>query len=142
MAKYLGVVLDRSLTYKVHCEKTKMKIKTRNGLLRKLVWSARGCRTACIESYSFSTLFLNQRFRKSSVGKVCTHKKIDTALNETCWLITGCLKNTPVNKLYRYHIWYSPTWNSTVQPSWLGANKSDEWWPAYNAWIARRQIPT
>lgn len=37
--KYLGVTLDRSLThtFKEHCEKTKLIVNTRNGLLRKLV---------------------------------------------------------------------------------------------------------
>jgi hypothetical protein len=34
---YLGVMLDRSLTYKHYCEKTKLKIATRNNILRKLL---------------------------------------------------------------------------------------------------------
>ena len=34
--KYLGITLDRSLTYRSHCENTKHKIMTRNGILRKL----------------------------------------------------------------------------------------------------------
>jgi hypothetical protein len=33
---YLGVTLDRTLTFKEHCIKTKMKIQTRNNLPKKL----------------------------------------------------------------------------------------------------------
>ncbi|CAG7729988.1 unnamed protein product, partial [Allacma fusca] len=39
--KYLGVTLDRSLTYKQHCEKTKMKVAARTNLIRKLVAHAK-----------------------------------------------------------------------------------------------------
>lgn len=36
-SKYLGIILDKLLTYRVHCEKTKMKINASNGLLYKLI---------------------------------------------------------------------------------------------------------
>ena len=35
--KYLGVTLDRTLSYKTHIHNTKMKVATRNNLLKKLV---------------------------------------------------------------------------------------------------------
>jgi len=38
-AKYLGVVLDKSLTYKDHWKNTRHKVTTRNNLLRKLAGS-------------------------------------------------------------------------------------------------------
>ena len=34
--KYLGVTLDRSLCYKQHIQNTKMKVATRNNILKKL----------------------------------------------------------------------------------------------------------
>ena len=37
--KYLGVTLDRSLSYKQHIQNTKMKVATRNNLLTKLATS-------------------------------------------------------------------------------------------------------
>ena len=37
--KYLGVTLDRLLSYKQHIQNTKMKVATRNNLLTKLVTS-------------------------------------------------------------------------------------------------------
>uniref|UniRef100_A0A2S2N6A3 Putative RNA-directed DNA polymerase n=1 Tax=Schizaphis graminum TaxID=13262 RepID=A0A2S2N6A3_SCHGA len=36
---YLGVTLDRTLTFKEHCSKTKMKVQARNNPLRKLAGS-------------------------------------------------------------------------------------------------------
>ena len=40
--KYLGVTLDRSLSYKQHIRNTKMKVATRNNLLTKLATSKWG----------------------------------------------------------------------------------------------------
>lgn len=37
--KYLGVVLDRSLTFKQHCNATKMKVMARTNLIRTLICS-------------------------------------------------------------------------------------------------------
>ena len=39
---YLGVTLDRTLTYREHLEKTASKLKTRNNLLMKLVGTTWG----------------------------------------------------------------------------------------------------
>ena len=41
---YLGVHLDRTLCYKTHIEKTKMKVNARNNIIRKLVNSKWGAR--------------------------------------------------------------------------------------------------
>ena len=43
-SRYLGVTLDRALTYKTHCEKTSKKINTQNGLIQKLTNSAWGAK--------------------------------------------------------------------------------------------------
>lgn len=40
--KYLDMTLDRSLTFKEHCKKTKFKVNARNDLIRKLVGLAWG----------------------------------------------------------------------------------------------------
>lgn len=53
---------------------------------------------------------------KSRVGKVCTHKKDRRSL------VTGCLKNTPVNKMYtlsgRAGSGYKPESRRSVQTDW------------------------
>ena len=46
--KYLGVTLDRTLSYKEHTHNTKMKVATRNNLLRKLSNSKCGANASTI----------------------------------------------------------------------------------------------
>ena len=53
--KYLGVTFDRTLSYKQHIQNTKMKIATRNNLLKKLVsskWRINTRTTALAMCYS------------------------------------------------------------------------------------------
>ena len=45
---YLGVHLDRTLCYKTHIEKTKMKVNARNNIIRKLVNSKWGCKASTL----------------------------------------------------------------------------------------------
>lgn len=82
--KYLGVIINRSLTYKVHYEKINMKINTINGLLRKLfgsIWDAEPY-TLIIMVLAFS--FSIGDFTSSVWERSACTKKIDIALNETC----------------------------------------------------------
>ena len=46
--KYLAVTLDRTLSYKMHIHNTKMKVATRNNLLKKLSNSKWGCNASTI----------------------------------------------------------------------------------------------
>ena len=43
---YLGIHLDRTLCYKTHIEKTKMKVNARNNIIRKLANSKWGCKAS------------------------------------------------------------------------------------------------
>ena len=45
---YLGVHLDRTLCYKTHIEKTKMKVNARNNIIRKLADSKWGCKASTL----------------------------------------------------------------------------------------------
>ena len=47
---YLGVTLDRSLTFKEHCRKTKMKISSRNNILQKLTGTTWGAKPPTIRT--------------------------------------------------------------------------------------------
>ena len=48
--KYLGVILDITLSYKQHTHKTSMKVATRNNLLKKLSNSKCGCNASTIRT--------------------------------------------------------------------------------------------
>ena len=45
---YLGIHLDRTLCYKTHIEKTKMKVNVRNNIIRKLANSKWGCKASTL----------------------------------------------------------------------------------------------
>jgi len=98
--KYLEVTLDRFLTYKKHCNNEKSKISARNSLLRKLIgsnWRA----NAYIPRVSALALCFSIGEYASPVWYRSTHaKKIEMTLSESCRLITGCLKSTPLHKVF------------------------------------------
>lgn len=76
--KYLGVTLDRSLMYKKHCEKTKLKMNKRNGLLRKLTGSAWGtdCWSTYCKNISTIAMLLCRWICECSMGLCRSYKKI------------------------------------------------------------------
>ena len=55
--KYLGVTLDRTLSYKQHIQNTKMKVATRNNLLKKLANSKWGTNTSTIRSTALALCY-------------------------------------------------------------------------------------
>ena len=81
--KYLGVTLDRSLSYKQHIRNTKMKVATRNNLLTKLATSKWGAnpspiRITALLSYSTAEY-------AAPVWARSTHaKNLDPELNQAC----------------------------------------------------------
>ena len=90
---YLGITLDRSLTYKNHLHKLKQKVSSRVALVKKLSGTNWGT--------SFDTL------RTSTAAEYCapvwcqsTHTKIlDVPLNEAMRIVYGCIRPTPFNFL-------------------------------------------
>ncbi|KAI5735344.1 hypothetical protein M8J77_017170 [Diaphorina citri] len=98
--KYLGVTLDRTLTFKQHCQNTKMKVSARNNIMRKLTGSTWGTQPHLLRTSAIA-LSLSAAEYAVPAWKSSAHcKQINTAINESCRIITGCLKPTPLDKLY------------------------------------------
>ena len=96
---YLGVTLDRTLSYKAHIEKTKKKVGTRNNIIRKLRTSKWGATPTTLRSSPLALCYSAAEYA-CPVWERSTHaKKLDATLNETCRMITGCLKPTNTNSL-------------------------------------------
>ena len=96
---YLGVTLDRTLSYKAHIEKTKKKIRTRNNIIRKLRTSKWGATSTTLRSSALALCYSAAEYA-CPVWERSTHaKKPDVTLNETCRMITGCLKQTHNNSM-------------------------------------------
>lgn len=98
--KYLGVTLDRSLTYKTQCETTKKKISTRNNLIRKLTGSQWGAKPHVLRTSALALCFSTAEYAAPVWGRSAHSKEVDTAINETVRITTGCLRPTPLDKVY------------------------------------------
>ena len=88
--KYLGVTLERTLSYKQHIHNTKMKVATRNNLLKKLANSKWGTNTRIIRTTELALCY--------SISEYAAI--LDPELNKACRTITGCLKPTYVKYMY------------------------------------------
>lgn len=98
--RYLGVTLDRTLTFKKHCQNTKLKVSSRNNILRKLTGTSWGAQPHVLRTSAIA-LSLAAAEYSSPVWKSSVHSKnVNIAINESCRIITGCLKPTPLNKIY------------------------------------------
>ncbi|KAJ2950833.1 hypothetical protein O0L34_g9105 [Tuta absoluta] len=93
--KYLGVTLDRSLTFRNHLTKTAAKLKTRNNIVQKLTGTTWGATASSLRTTALSLVYSTAEYC-APVWKNSAHvSEIDTQLNHTMRLITGCLKSTP-----------------------------------------------
>ena len=94
---YLGVTLDRTLSYKADIEKTKKKVGTRNKIIR-IPRTSKWVATPTTLRSSALALCYSAAEYACPVWERSTHaKKLDARLNETCRMITGCLKPTNTN---------------------------------------------
>lgn len=98
---YLGVTLDRTLSFKEHINKTRGKVATRNNLLQKLTCSKWGADPHTLRTTAMALCYSTAEYAAPVWERSVHAKKIDTALNQTCRIITGCLKPTPVEHLYK-----------------------------------------
>ena len=93
---YLGIHLDRTLSYKVHIQKTKMKGNARNNIIRKLAnskWA--GCRATTLRTSCLALCYSATEHAYPVWARSGHANKLNPALHECCRIITGCLK--PVN---------------------------------------------
>lgn len=94
--KYLGVTLDRTLTYKKHLTNTAAKLKTRNNILHKLAGTTWGATADTLRTTALSLVY--------SVAEYCapvwinsSHTKlVDVQLNDSMRTISGTIKSTPL----------------------------------------------
>ena len=97
--KYLGVTLDRSLTYKEHLHHVAAKINARNSLLYRLAGSRWGAKFNVLRCSSLALCFSCAEYC-SPIWSHSTHvKKVDAALNDSMRLISGCIRVTPADIL-------------------------------------------
>ena len=98
---YLGVTLDRTLSYAEHTRKTKGKTATRNNLLAKLANSSWGADPVTLRTTALALSYSTAEYCCPVWGRSCHAKKVDAELNNACRIVTGNLRPTPLPSLYR-----------------------------------------
>ena len=96
---YLGVKLDRSLTFRHHLVAVRKKLSSRVTLLRRLVGSGWG---AGAKTLRIATLSLVYSTAEYCVPVWCCSghtRLIDSVLNDALRIVTECLRNTPTDHL-------------------------------------------
>ena len=91
---YLGITLDRTLTYKSHLQKTAAKIRTRNNLLSMLAGTTWGASATTLRCSALALCYSTAEYC-APVWKNSAHcNKIDSQLNQTMRLISGTIRST------------------------------------------------
>ena len=98
--KYLGVTIERILSYKEHIHNTKMKVATRNTLLRKLSNSKWGANASTIRTTALALCYSVAEYAAPIWERSSHAQKLYPELNSACRAGTGCLKPTNVDDLY------------------------------------------
>ena len=97
---YLGVTLDRCLSFKTHVEKTKAKVCARNNIICKLTGTRWGASPSTLRSTALALCYSTAEYACPAWERSAHAKKIDPIINATCRLITGCLRPTSTDCLY------------------------------------------
>ena len=96
---YLGVKLDRSLTFHHHLEALRKKLSTRVALLRRLAGSGWGAGAKTLRISALSSVYSTAEYC-APVWCRSTHTGlIDSILNDALRIVTGCLRPTPTEDL-------------------------------------------
>jgi hypothetical protein len=97
--KYLGVTLDRSLTYKNHLAGVAAKVRSRNNIIQKLTGTSWGARADTLRTSSLALVYSAAEYC-APVWTNSTHTAtLDVQLNQTMHLVIGTIKSTPVEWL-------------------------------------------
>ncbi|XP_034621412.1 uncharacterized protein LOC117874878 [Trachemys scripta elegans] len=93
---YLGVTLDRTLSYHAHLKKTAAKVKTRNDLLSKLAGSSWGARAPTLRMSALATSYSVAEYYTRVWSQSSHTKLVDMQLHAAMHIISGTLCPTPL----------------------------------------------
>ena len=96
---YLGVKLDRSLTFRHHLEALRKKLSTRVTLLRRLAGSGWGAAAKTLRTAALSLVYTTAEYCASVWCRSAHTRLIDSVLNDALRIVTGCLQPTPTDYL-------------------------------------------
>ena len=97
--KYLGVTLDRSLTYKNHLTGVAAKVRTRNNIIQKLTGTGWGAGADTLRTSSLALVYSAAEYCAPVWANSSHTGPLDAQLNRTMRLVSGTIKSTPVEWL-------------------------------------------
>ena len=96
---YLGVKLDRSLTFRHHLEALRKKLTTRVALMRRLAGSGWGAGAKALRTAALSLVYSTAEYCAPVWCRSAHTRLIDSVLNDALRIVTGCLRPTPTDYL-------------------------------------------
>jgi hypothetical protein len=99
---YLGVKMDRSLTFRHHLESLKMKVSSRVALVRKLAGTTWGANPVTLRTSVLALVFAPAEYCAPVWCRSSHAQLVDSELNDSVRIITGCLSSTPTALLYLF----------------------------------------
>ena len=96
---YLGVKLDRTLTFRQHLQNLSAKTSVRVALMRRLSDTTWGALTRTLRTSTQALIFSAAKYCSPVWCRSSHTKKLDSTLNTALWTVSGCLHATPVNQL-------------------------------------------
>ena len=92
---YLGVKLDRSLTYRSHLEALRKKLCPRVSLLRRLAGTRCGASAKTLRTAAPSLIYSTAKYYAPVWCRSAHTRLIDSVLNDALRIVTGCPRPTP-----------------------------------------------
>ena len=96
---YLGVKLDRSLTFRHHLEALHKKLTMRVALMRRLAGSGWGAGAKTLRTAALSLVYSTAEYCAPVWCRSAHTRLINSVLNDTLHIVTGCLRPTPTDYL-------------------------------------------
>ena len=93
--KYLGVTLDRSLSYTKHLSQLSMKVNARCNLLRRLAGTKWGAHFDVLQTSTTALAFAPAEYYSPVWCRSAHTHRLDAALNNGLRLVSGCIRSTP-----------------------------------------------
>jgi hypothetical protein len=91
--KYLGVTLDRTLTYNAHLTKTSKKVSARFNIVRKLAGTGWGAGAETLRTAALAIVYSTVEYCAPVWLNSVHISKIDVQLNNAMRIISGCVKS-------------------------------------------------
>ena len=96
---YLGVKLDRSITFRHNLVVLRKKLSSRVTLLRRLVGSGWGAGVKTLRIATLSLVYLTAEYCAPVWCRSAHTRLIDSVLKDALRIVTGCLRPTPTDHL-------------------------------------------